>query len=75
MVSLLLFENSDLPRQILLLPDGCSCNCPLEIKSGHSFVLELGWLLQQNKRQRIMRNFNQHGTWISSTFVTETKIS
>ncbi len=55
--SRLLFENSKLPIQILLLPDGCSCNCPLEIKSGQSFVLELGWLLQPNKRQRIIRNF------------------
>lgn len=73
--SRLLFENSGLPIQILLLPDGCSCNCPLEIKSNYSFVLELGWLLQPKKRQRIMRNFDQKGTWISSTFVTETKIS
>lgn len=73
--SRLLFENSELPIQILLLPDGCSCNYPLEIKSGHSFVLELGWLLQANKRQRIMRNFDHQGTWISSTFVSETKIA
>ena len=73
--SRLLFENSELPIQILLLPDGCSCNCPLKIKSGHSFVLELGWLLQANKRQRIMRNFDRQGTWIGSTFVTETKIN
>ncbi|MGK7898433.1 MAG: DUF3598 family protein [Xenococcus sp. (in: cyanobacteria)] len=72
--SRLLFENSELPIQILLLPDGCSCNSPLVIKSGHSFVLELGWLLQKNKRQRIMRNFDSQGTWIGSTFVTETKI-
>ena len=70
--SCLLFENSKLPIQILLLPDGGSCNCPLEIKSGHNFVLELGWLLQPNKRQRIMRNFDQKGTWVSSTFVIET---
>ena len=72
--SRLLFENSNLPIQILLLPDGGSCNCPLEIKSCYGFVLELGWLLEPNKRQRIMRNFDQKGTWISSTFVTEIKI-
>ena len=72
--SRLLFDNSNLPIQILLLPDGASCNCPLEIKSGHNFVLELGWLLQPNQRQRIMRNFDQKGTWTSSTLVTETKI-
>ena len=71
----LLFDISDLPQQTLLLPDACSCNCPLVIKSGHSFILELGWLLQSNKRQRIMRNFDQEGTWVSSTWVLETKIS
>ncbi|MEM9272999.1 MAG: DUF3598 family protein [Cyanobacteria bacterium P01_F01_bin.143] len=72
--SRLLFENSNLPIQILLLPDGGSCNCPLEIKPGYGFVVELGWLVKPNKRQRIMRNFDQKGTWISSTFVTEIKI-
>ena len=74
MGSRLLFSNSNLPIQILLLPDGCSCNCPLEIKPGYNFVLELGWLLEPNRRQRIMRNFDQKGTWISSTFITEIKI-
>lgn len=70
----LLFENSSLPIQILLLPDGASCNCPLEIKLGHRFVLEMGWLLEPNRRQRIMRSFDEKGTWIGCTLVTETKI-
>lgn len=67
--------DTSLPVQILLLPDGASCNCPLEVKIGHHFVLELGWLLEPNKRQRIMRSYNDKGTWTSCTLVTETKIN
>ena len=73
--SRLLFENSPLKIQILLLPDGASCNCPLEAKLGHNFVLEIGWLLAPNKRQRITRNYNEKGTWTSCTLVTETKLT
>lgn len=73
--SRLLFENSGLPVQILLLPDGASCNCPLEIKSGQNFVLEMGWLLQPNQRQRIIRSYNEKGSWINCTLVSEEKIS
>ena len=73
--SRLLFENSPLKIQILLLPDGASCNCPLEAKLGHNFVLEIGWLLAPNKRQRIMRNYNKKGTWTSCTLVTENKLN
>ena len=72
--SKLLFETNNLPVQILLLPDGASCNCPKEIKLGNNFVLEMGWLLEPNKRQRIVRSYDDKGTWISCTLVTETKI-
>lgn len=70
----LLFDNSDLPTQIMLLPDGASCNCPLEVKLGHNFVLEMGWLLQPNLRQRIIRSYNDKGNWVSCTLVTEQKV-
>ena len=73
--SKLLFENSPLPTQIFLLPDGASCNCPLEVKLGHNFVLEMGWLLQPDIRQRIMRSYNEKGNWVSCTLVTEKKIA
>ena len=71
----LLFENSDLPSQILLLPDGASCNCPLEVKLGHNFVLEMGWLIQPNVRQRVIRTYNEKGNWVSCSLVTEKKIA
>ncbi|WP_036483163.1 DUF3598 family protein [Myxosarcina sp. GI1] len=72
--SRLLFENSNLPVQILLLPDGTSCNCPIEAKLGHKFVLETGWLWQPNKRQRLIRTYNEKGNWVNCTLVTEEKI-
>ncbi len=71
----LLFTNSDLQTQVMLLPDGASCTCPLKISLGHNFVLEMGWLLQPNIRQRIMRSYNEKGNWISCTLVTETKVN
>ena len=73
--SRLLFEESSLPAQILLLPDGASCNCPVKVESGHNFVLEMGWLLDSHKRQRIIRNYNDKGNWVSCTSVIETKVS
>jgi Domain of unknown function (DUF3598) len=73
--SRLLFETNRLPVQILLLPDGASCNCPEKIELGHHFVLEMGWLLQPHLRQRIIRSYDNRGTWTSCTLVTERKIS
>jgi Domain of unknown function (DUF3598) len=71
----LLFENSPLPIQILLLPDGASCNTPLKITAGHRFVLEVGWLLSSTQRQRLIRSYNEKGEWTSITLVTEEKIN
>ena len=69
----LLFD-SGLPVQILLLPNGASANCPLEVKSGQPFVLEVGWLISPTVRKRVMRTYNEKGNWTSCTSVTETKI-
>ncbi|MGL5836532.1 MAG: DUF3598 family protein, partial [Waterburya sp.] len=35
--SRLLFNNTDFPTQVLLLPDGASCCCPLKVGLGHNF--------------------------------------
>ena len=72
--SRLLFRQGSLPIQILLLPDGASCNCPEEIKSGQPFSLEMGWLLQPNRRQRVIRSYDDKGAWVSCTLVTEEKL-
>lgn len=71
----LLFENSPLPIQILLLPDGASCNTPLKITAGHRFVLEVGWLLSPTQRQRLIRSYDEKGEWTGITLVTEEKMN
>lgn len=73
--SVLAFKDSALPTQIILLPDGASCNCPLQIKPGHFFVLEVGWLLNPNQRQRLIRTYSDKGEWTSLTLVTEQKVA
>ncbi|BAS55994.1 hypothetical protein NIES2135_47070 [Leptolyngbya boryana NIES-2135] len=65
----------DSGSQIVMLPDGASSNCPTEVKSGYPFVLEVGWLLQPDLRQRLMRSYSHKGEWVSLTLVTEQKIS
>jgi glycerophosphoryl diester phosphodiesterase len=72
--SILHFDQSRLPVQVLLLPDGASSNCPLAIKPGHFFVLEVGWLLQPDQRQRLVRTYSDKGEWSSLTLVKEQKV-
>ncbi|AFY40314.1 hypothetical protein Lepto7376_4194 [[Leptolyngbya] sp. PCC 7376] len=66
--------NSDVPRQITLLPDGGSINVPLQVPSKKAFFVEVGWLVSDNIRQRIMRNFDEQGKWESSVFITEKRV-
>jgi Domain of unknown function (DUF3598) len=73
--SMLHFNQSDPPVQILLLPDGASCNCPLEIKPRQRFVLEMGWLISPTLRQRIIRSYGDKGEWLSLTLITEKKVN
>lgn len=73
--SRLIFEKNNLPSQVLLLPDGASCTCPIEAKSGHNFILEIGWLLKPKIRQRIIRSYDKKGGWVSCTLVTEKKVA
>lgn len=69
------FEQGSQRVQVLLLPDGASSTCPLQIQLRQPFFLEVGWLLQPNLRQRMIRSYNQQGAWASLTLVTEYKIS
>ncbi|MFB8791279.1 MAG: DUF3598 family protein [Potamolinea sp.] len=68
------FDQGSLPVQVLFLPDGASSNCPLQVKPGHFFVLEVGWLLEPNKRQRLIRSYSDKGEWISLTLVKEERV-
>ncbi|WP_017653212.1 DUF3598 family protein [Fortiea contorta] len=67
-------ENSPNPVQILLLPSGASATSPLQIQPRQPLFLEAGWLIQPNLRQRMIRNYNEKGEWVSLTLVTEQKV-
>lgn len=58
-------------RQITLLPDGGSINVPVELPQKKAFFVEVGWLVSENIRHRIMRNFDDTGKWSTSVFITE----
>jgi hypothetical protein len=73
--SILHFDQSPLPVQVLLLPDGASSNCPVAIKPNHFFVLEVGWLVQPNQRQRLVRSYSDKGEWVSLTLVREQRVT
>lgn len=69
----LIFEKEGNIRQILLLPDGTSSNVPLQLQLRKPFFVEVGWLLRENERQRLIRSYNEKGEWVSSTHVIEYK--
>jgi hypothetical protein len=68
--------------QTVLLPDGAWVNCPERIKGGQPFFMEAGWLRAASQipqgsaltRQRLVRQYNEKGEWISLTWVTEQRI-
>lgn len=69
------FDQGPLRVQVLLLPDGASSNCPLALQPRQSFVLEVGWLIQPDLRQRMIRRYSEKGEWSSLTLVTEHKVA
>jgi hypothetical protein len=71
--SLLYFEGDSQTYQVMLLPDGASATCPQQVLPRQAFFLEVGWLLQPNLRQRLIRRYNDKGEWSSLTLVTERK--
>lgn len=67
------FTDSAQPVQVLLLPDGASSTCPSKITPRQPLFLEVGWLLNANTRQRLIRSYDTAGAWVSLTLVRETK--
>ncbi|MDZ7957272.1 MAG: DUF3598 family protein [Aulosira sp. DedQUE10] len=61
--------------QVLLLPHGASATSPLKVNLRQSFILEVGWLIKPNLRQRMVRSYNDKGEWVSLTLVTEERVS
>jgi len=72
--SILHFDQSYQPVKVLLLPDGASATLPFKIELRTSLFFEIGWLVEPQLRQRIIRSYNDKGEWVSSTLVTEKKI-
>jgi hypothetical protein len=68
------FEDGSLPRRILLLPDGTSSNTPLQLQLRQPFFVEVGWLVEEGERQRLIRSYNEKGQWTSATHVIERKV-
>ncbi len=71
--SILYFDKGSQPNQVLLLPDGASSTSPQQVRVGQAFFLEVGWLLQPDLRQRLIRRYNDKGEWSTLTLVTERK--
>lgn len=72
--SILSFDESSQPMQVLLLPDGASSTSPLQIELRKPLFLEVGWLVEPEQRQRMIRRYNEKGEWVSLTLVTEYKV-
>ncbi len=69
------FTAGSQPVQVLLLPDGASSTCPSKIAPRQPLFLEVGWLLDLQTRQRLIRSYDAAGAWVSLTLVTEHKLS
>ncbi|MGF1522497.1 MAG: DUF3598 family protein [Leptolyngbyaceae cyanobacterium] len=69
--STLLFDEAARPVQILMLLDGASSTTPLQVLANKPFFSGMGWLLKPGLRQRIIRNHDAQGNWISATKITE----
>lgn len=65
------FAQSSQTVQVLLLPDGASATSPVKVQLRQPLFLEVGWLIQPNLRQRMIRSYNEKGEWTSLTLVTE----
>jgi Domain of unknown function (DUF3598) len=59
--------------QLILLPDAAYVLCPTQIESGAAIELEVGWSIEPNLRQRLIRTYTDRGEWLSLTFITESK--
>jgi hypothetical protein len=57
--------------QMLLLPDGGYAITPTQIALGYPFSVEIGWVHQPGKRQRLVRQYDSTGKWESVTFINE----
>lgn len=69
------FHHGSKENRVLLLPDGASSTTPVKIENRQSFLLEFAWLIEDNRRLRLIRQYDERGTWVNVTLVREEKIS
>ncbi|HEY9735781.1 MAG TPA: DUF3598 family protein [Trichocoleus sp.] len=69
------FDQGAQPVTVLMLPGGASATFPTSIVSGQPLFLEAGWLIQPDWRQRLIRTYSAHGSWVSLTLVNERKVA
>jgi len=67
-------QNPQNQIQVLLLPDGASATFPLKAQLRQPLFLEVGWLIEPNLRQRMIRTYSDKGEWISLTLVVERQV-
>lgn len=68
------FSKGSKENRVILLPDGASSTTPVKIENRHSFFLEFGWLVEENERLRLIRQYDEEGRWINITLVQEKKV-
>jgi hypothetical protein len=68
------FESGSQVVQVLLLPDGASSTCPTHIQPRQPLFLEVGWMVDRDRRQRLVRQYTDQGGWGSLTLITETRV-
>ncbi len=73
--SMIQFSQGRQPMTVLLLPNGASATFPTAIVPGHPFFLELGWLITPTLRQRLIRSYDERGSWVGLTQVVEEKVT
>jgi Domain of unknown function (DUF3598) len=59
--------------QVMLLPDGAYAIYPTKVAPGVAIELEVGWLIDVNIRQRLIRTYSDQGEWLSVAFITESR--
>jgi Domain of unknown function (DUF3598) len=59
--------------QVILLPDAAYVMCPTQFQPGVAIELEVGWSIEPNLRQRLIRTYTDRGDWLSLTFITESR--
>ncbi len=67
------FDRDNQSYQLRLLPDSSYSLTPIHIVTGQPFYIEIGWIYQSGQRQRLVRQYNSDGVWISVTLIVESK--